>query len=44
MSKISDKFVEKMKTHFMLQNFFPKIVTFMWIHVVGPDRPPMAMK
>jgi hypothetical protein len=39
------KFVEKIKTHFMLHNFVPKIVPFeiMWKNMVQPDRPQMAI-
>jgi len=29
MRNVSDRFVEKIKTHFLFSNFIPKIVSFM---------------
>jgi hypothetical protein len=44
MRNISDKFVEKIKTHFMLNHFFSEnraVYEIMWKNMVGPDRPQM---
>jgi hypothetical protein len=40
------KAAEKIKTHFLFSNVFPKIVLFdeiMWKNMVQPDRPQMAI-
>jgi len=39
-------FVEKIKTHFMLKNFFfenPTVYEIMWKNILVPDRPQMTM-
>jgi len=46
MRNFSDKFVQKIKTHFMFNKFFPPycaIYETMWKNMVDPDRPQMAI-
>jgi hypothetical protein len=46
MKKLQTKVVEKIKTHFMTNNCFSKIVPFygiMWKNTVEPQRPQMTM-
>jgi hypothetical protein len=38
MSKVTDKVVNKMKTHFMSNNFSSKIMPFSWDNVEKHDR------
>jgi hypothetical protein len=40
------KVLEKIKTHFMFNNFFPEnraVYEIMWKNMVQPDRPQMAV-
>jgi hypothetical protein len=42
MRNISDKFVEKIKTHFIFNNVFPDnraVYEIMWKNMAKPDRP-----
>jgi hypothetical protein len=46
MRNISDKFVEKIKTHLYIRYFFPQnlaLYEIMWKNVVKPDRPQMTI-
>jgi len=47
MINISDKFVQKIKTHILCSNFFfhenRAVYKIMWKNMVQPDRPQMAI-
>ena len=45
MRNVSDKFVEKIKTHFMLNNFLRSRAFYemMWNNTVQPERPQMTL-
>ena len=47
MRNVSDKVVEKIKTHFMLNNIFfflnRAVYEIMWKNMVQPDRPQMTI-
>ena len=40
MRNVSNKFVEKIKTHFIFNNFFPNVAVYeiMWKNIVEPGR------
>jgi hypothetical protein len=47
MRNVSDRVVEKTKTHILRSGTFSKILPFyeiMWKNIVEPDRPQMAME
>jgi len=46
MRNVSDRFVEKIKTHFMFSKFFEirAVYEIMWKNMVLPDRPQMTIR
>jgi hypothetical protein len=43
MTDVSDKFVEKMKTHFMVKTDLPKVYEKMWKKMVELDGPQITI-
>jgi hypothetical protein len=46
MRNVSDKVVQKIKTHFMFNNFFSEnraVYEIMWKNMVEPNRPKMTI-